>query len=70
MLLIVSFPLCPRPLPKPPIIFSSQDLPKSSGKFAVWFSLILAESIAITGMAPVLMASDFMHRATVLASKA
>jgi hypothetical protein len=45
-------------------------LPKSFGKFAVWFSLILAESLAPAGIAPVLMVSGFMRRAGLSASKA
>jgi hypothetical protein len=70
MSLVVSLPRCPRPLPKPPMIFSLRDLPKSFGKFALWFSPILAESLAVAGIAPVLMVSGFMRRAGLSASKA
>lgn len=68
--LVVSLPRCPRPLPKPPMIFSLRDLPKSFGKLAGSFSTILAEFLAVAGITPVFMASGFMRLAGLSASKA
>ncbi len=50
--------------------FSPQDLPKSIGNLAVWFSLIQAESLALPRIAQLFMVSSFMQRASLSDSKA
>ncbi|SBT04590.1 exported hypothetical protein [Candidatus Propionivibrio aalborgensis] len=45
--------------------FTLKNLPKSFGKLDISFSLILAESLALPSVSPVLMVPGFMRREAV-----
>ena len=63
-----TFPALPASAAHASHYLSLRDFPKSLGKFAVWYSPILAESLAPPGIEPVLTVLHFMRCAGLSAS--